>query len=458
MSEYLRHTADHVSWLMRQTRREIAETGQLAARISHILQRRGQHKGLAGILGPEEVRRAAGLVRPKRAESLEPAPAEPEPAPEQPESVEPEAHVEQPPTPEPEMPEVGEPEPLKPEAEAEQPLEPEPGVRPEPALSDVEGARPEPVEGARPEPVEGPVEGAEEDVIADVELDIKEAAAEAAAVEAIPTEFFEEETATEVPDERGDLEEELMPHEEAAGLADVVAEIQVVAPQVEEVRPEAEEAHTEAEEVRPEAEEVRPEPEPAPGAAMPGLAPADDEVPFEAALEPRALIPRRVEFARSRDETLFNRAIERLGMGEVRRLREGIEMLGHVGGDTAAGVLISLYRIAPQRWRPEVAHQLVNHTGGGIAAFFCRVLDEMDEPATVRIAALRGLFARDKRLATEYLLKAVGDPSDEVRAAAATYLGWLRDTRALPALEQLVRDASQRVAKAALHATSAIRT
>ena len=420
MSEYLRHTADHVSWLMRQKRREIAETGQLAARISHILQRRGQHKGLAGILGPEEVRRAAGLVRPKRAESLEPAPAEPEPAPEQPESVEPEAHVEQPPTPEPEMPEVGEPEPLKPEAEAEQPLEPEPGVRPE------------------------PLEGAEEGVIADVELDIKEAAAEAAAVEAIPTEFFEEETATEVPDERGDLEEELMPHEEAAGLADVVAEIQVVAPQVEKARPEAEEA--------------RPEPEPAPGAAVPGLAPADDEVPFEAALEPRALIPRRVEFARSRDETLFNRAIERLGMGEVRRLREGIEMLGHVGGDTAAGVLISLYRIAPQRWRPEVAHQLVNHTGGGIAAFFCRVLDEMDEPATVRIAALRGLFARDKALATEYLLKAVGDPSDEVRAAAATYLGWLRDKRALPALEQLVRDASQRVAKAALHATSAIRT
>jgi hypothetical protein len=62
MSEYLRHTADHISWLMRQRRREVAETAYLAARLSRVLQRRGQRGGLAGILGTDEVRRAAGIT------------------------------------------------------------------------------------------------------------------------------------------------------------------------------------------------------------------------------------------------------------------------------------------------------------------------------------------------------------------------------------------------------------
>ena len=70
MPEYLRHAADHVSWLMRRKRREIAETRHLAARISRILERRGPGKGLVGVLGADELRRAAGIVRPARAEPV----------------------------------------------------------------------------------------------------------------------------------------------------------------------------------------------------------------------------------------------------------------------------------------------------------------------------------------------------------------------------------------------------
>jgi hypothetical protein len=142
----------------------------------------------------------------------------------------------------------------------------------------------------------------------------------------------------------------------------------------------------------------------------------------------------------------------------VAGVREAIKMLAHIEGDTAAGALMNLYRIAPQHWRLEVAHRLVGHGGAGIAGFFCWVLDEGHEPAVVRVAALRGLYARDKALAADYLLKAMADPSDEVRAAAATYLGWLREQRALPLLEQLLHNGSRRVAQAAMHAASAIRT
>jgi hypothetical protein len=191
--------------------------------------------------------------------------------------------------------------------------------------------------------------------------------------------------------------------------------------------------------------------------AAPHTVAVEDEMPFELVIEPRALVPGQIEFVRASDEVLFNRAIDFLGSRDIRGMREGIEMLGRIAGETAANVLKNLYSIAPPRWRPDVAHQLVNHDGSGIKQFFCGVLDGHDEPPVVRIAALRGLFARDRALATEYLLTALSDESDEVRAAAATYLGWLREKRAMPMLEKLVGDKSQAVAKAALHAASSIR-
>ena len=63
----------------------------------------------------------------------------------------------------------------------------------------------------------------------------------------------------------------------------------------------------------------------------------------------------------------------------------------------------------------------------------------------------------NKALAAEYLLRALDDPSEAVRATAATYLGWLREKRAIPGLETLLGDASQQVANAALHAAALIR-
>jgi len=347
MSEYLRHTADHVLWLVRQKRREAAETGQLAARLNRILQRRGLSKGVAGILGPEEVRHVAGVARSSRAEAAHEAP-----------------------------------EPVEPPAES------------------VEEAKPE-------EP--------SEEQVSDATL----------------------------RSTLGSTSEVVMPPEEAAELVEVVEEIQTAPPEPEEP-PEPERVEA------PEPERARPSP-------PLGIALADEEVPFEAALEPQALVPPRVEFARAADEVFFRRAIERLGMGQAHRLQEGIRMLGQVPSDAAAAVLINLYRIAPRRWRPDVIHQLVTHAGAGVADFFCRVLEGRDEPPTLRTAALRGLFARDKALAAEYLLRALDDPSEAVRAAAATYLGWLREKRAIPGLETLLGDASQQVANAALHAAALIR-
>jgi hypothetical protein len=180
------------------------------------------------------------------------------------------------------------------------------------------------------------------------------------------------------------------------------------------------------------------------------------DMPFEAAIEPQRLIPADLAFAQAADEVVFRRAIANLGSGDVRGVREGIEMLGRVPDDPAAAVLMNLYRIAPPRWRPDIAHQLVGHPGAGIAPFFCQVLDDEDEPPVVRVAALRALYSRDRALAADHLLKALGDPDEEVRATAATYLGWLREKRALPLLEQLMGDSAQGVAKAALHAASLI--
>ncbi|MBN1916379.1 MAG: HEAT repeat domain-containing protein [Verrucomicrobia bacterium] len=201
--------------------------------------------------------------------------------------------------------------------------------------------------------------------------------------------------------------------------------------------------------------------EPARETVRPSRAPlrteADGETPFEFVIEPRALVPGRIEFVRSSDEVLFNRAIDSLGSRDARGMREGLQMLGRIPGETAAAVLRNLYSIAPARWRSEVAHQLVNHAAPGIKEFFREVLDRHDEPAVVRVAALRALYARDKALATEYLLKALGDESDDVRAAAATYVGWLREKRAMPLLEQLVGDRSSVVATAALRAAASIR-
>lgn len=423
MSEYLRHTADHISWLMRQKRREVAETACLAARLSRILQRRGQRGGLAAILGPDEVRRAAGIVALTPAQApapreghpeLEPAnvpealEAPPEPAtaqePQHPEPVE----AEPAPVPEPELP---------PEPADEAELPPDAGPEEAEALTEEPEA---PAEQPEAEQAEMPYEGAVEEV----EQDIKEAAAEAAAVEGISVGRAEATTSTGAPPGQEEVEAPSVPDEEAAGLAEIVAEIQDVAER--------------------------------PAAGAPGLGPAADEVPFEAALEPQALIPGQAVFTRAVDRVLFDRAIKSLGRGEVFALRDGIEMLGHVPSDAAAQVLMNLYRIAPQRWRPAVVHQLVLHPGSGIDAFFCRVLERGDEPAIVRAAALRGLYARDKVLAADYLLKALGDPREEVREAAAMYLGWLRDKRAVPLLEQLAATSSERVAKAAFHAAAAI--
>jgi len=422
MSEYLRHTADHISWLMRQKRREVAETAHLAARLSRVLQRRGQRGGLAAILGPDEVRRAAGIVALTSAEAPAPQEAHPEPepasVPEPPEALPPEPATEH--------------EPQRPEPiEAEPAPVPEPELPPEPA-DEAElplDAGPEEAEAPAEEPEAEQAEMTHEGAVEEMEQDIRAAAAEAAAVEGISTGPAEATTTTGAPPgqyaaEAPAVEALAAPDEETAGLAELVAEIQDAAER--------------------------------PAASAPGLGPAADEVPFEAALEPQALIPGQAVFARAADRVLFDRAIENLGTGEVSALRDGIEMLGHVPSDAAAQVLMNLYGIAPRRWRPAVAHQLTLHAGSGIEAFFCRVLERGDEPAMVRAAALRGLYARDKALAADYLLKALGDPSEEVREAAAVYLGWLRDKRAIPLLEQLAATSSERVAKAAFHAAAAI--
>ncbi len=429
MSEYLRHTADHISWLMRQKRREVAETAYLAARLSRVLQRRGQRGGLAAILGPDEVRRAAGIVALTSAEAPAPQEAHPEPEPVSvPEALEappPEPATEQ----EPQHPEPVEAEPapvpepeLPPEPADEAELPPDAGPEEAEALAEEPEA---PAEQPEAEQAEMPYEGAVEEM----EQDIKEAAAEAAAVEGISTGPAEATTSTGAPPgqyaaEAPAAEASAVLDKEAAGLAEIVAEIQDAA-------------------------------EP-PAAGAPGLGPAADEVPFEAALEPQALIPGQAVFARAADRVLFDRAIKTLGTGEVSALRDGIEMLGHVPNDAAGQVLMNLYRIAPQRWRPAVVHQLTLHPGSGIEAFFCRMLERGDEPAIVRAAALRGLYARDKVLAADHLLKALGDPSDEVRESAAMYLGWLRDKRAIPLLEQLAATSSEQVAKAAFHAAASI--
>ncbi len=337
MPEYLRHVADHVSWLMRRKQRETAETRHLAARISRILERRGPGKGLVGVLGADELRRAAGIVRPAR-------------------------------------------------------------TRAQPAQAHAGEAPPE----------------------------------------SAPQEEAPEMTRHEhIPDD------DLMPPDEATGLAEVVAEIQTAMPGAQPAPP------------------PRPAPARAPEPEPPEAAPTEEdegEVPFEATLEPRAVLPPRPEFTSAFEHVLFDQAVKRLCAGDASRLREGIEILGRLESDAAVRTLTNLYRIAPPRWRPPVVHQLVSHPGPGIMTFLCRVLDETHEPPAVRTAALRGLFARDRARATDYLLKALRDPSEDVRAMAATYLGWLRDKRALPALEELVRDPSRRVMDAALHASSMIRS
>jgi hypothetical protein len=384
MPEYLRHAAGHVAWLLRQKRRERTETGQLAARIGRILQRRGAAKGLAGLVGADELRRAAGLVRPAPGRLASAPPDAVKRTTSEPELVEPQEQI------------------------AASPPKPE--------------------------------------VLADIERVIEEAAAEAAHVEEPPTEPLAEEAVFETLVEQERLEEQPGPPEETADLARVVEEIQTVPPELEQPARPAPARTFEPEPVS------KPHVKASPVGALP-----DEEMPFEAAIEPRSLIPREARFERSADEVLFNRAIERLGMRESSSVREGIELLGRVRGDAAAGTLINLYRIAPPRWRPHVAHQLVNHAAAGLVEFFSRVLDEHDEPPVVRIAALRGLYARDKALAADALLGALGDPSAEVRATAATYVGWLRERRALPGLEQLIGDPSRQVAEAALRAASAIR-
>jgi len=245
--------------------------------------------------------------------------------------------------------------------------------------------------------------------------------------------------------ERGP-EAELIPSEEVADLAKVMEEIQAGAPEQAEA-PASETSLPE------EQEAVEPEPE----AVPPARAPVEEEIPFEESIEPESLLPGRVEFVHSADEVLFDRAIEHLGMGDARQLRRGIEMLGHVESDTAARVLINLYRIAPVKWRAEIVHPLVAHSSVSITEFFAHVLQAKDEPAGVRIAALRGLYARDKAVAADWLIEALSDENEEVRTTAATYLGWLREPRALPGLERLIGDESRQVARAALHAASAIR-
>ena len=348
MSEYLRHTADHISWLMRQKRREVAETAHLAARLSRVLQRRGQRGGLAAILGADQVRRAAGIV------ALTPAQApEPQPTPESvPEALEVAPEPETAPEQEPKQPEPV--EDVQPPAE-EPESSPEPVVRvepsPEPQPGEPEGRTEEP-EAPAEEPEAEQAVAPHEEAVAEVEEDIRAAAAEAAAVEGISTGFVEAATTTGAPPEQEKPEALHAPAEEVADLAEVVAEIQDAAQRL------------------------------APG--VPGLGPAADEMPFEVALEPQALIPGQAVFARAADRVLFDRAIESLGKGETSALRDGVEMLGHVPSDVAAAVLMNLYRIAPQRWRPAVVHQLVMHPGSGIEAFLCRVLDDGDEPATVR--------------------------------------------------------------------------
>lgn len=262
-------------------------------------------------------------------------------------------------------------------------------------------------------------------------------------------------TQTEAPTEEAQ-EEGAAPEPEPAPVSEdldagIVSDIRAAAAEAAAVEELAEAAPLAEEGVRePARETVRP-------SRAPLRTEADGETPFEFVIEPRALVPGRIEFVRSSDEVLFNRAIDSLGSRDARGMREGLQMLGRIPGETAAAVLRNLYSIAPARWRSEVAHQLVNHAAPGIKEFFREVLDRHDEPAVVRVAALRALYARDKALATEYLLKALGDESDDVRAAAATYVGWLREKRAMPLLEQLVGDRSSVVATAALRAAASIR-
>jgi len=368
MSPDLQNAAERIAQLMRQRRREITRADQLVARLGRIIRRQSEQPGLTGLLGGDAIRQAAGIRRPEPLPVPEPRPVKRTVGPAEPREGA--------------APEVAEVAFQKPPraVEAEEPAEAlrEEETAPEPELAAVMG-------------------GFDLDVVSD----IKAAAAEAAAVEA--------------------LAEAIPLLEEAAGK-----------PARGTARP-----------------RVAP---PSAGAAKPG-----EEPPFELAVEPRALVPGQLEFVRAPDEVLFRRAIDYLGSRDIRGMREGIEMLGRIAGEAAATVLKNLYSIAPARWRPDVAHQLVNHPARGIKEFFCQVLDRHDEPPVVRIAALRALYARDKALAAEYLLKALGDEGDEVRAAAAAYLGWLREKRAMPVLEQLVGDRSQAVANAALHASALIR-
>jgi HEAT repeat protein len=167
-------------------------------------------------------------------------------------------------------------------------------------------------------------------------------------------------------------------------------------------------------------------PQPAPAAATPAPIATPAPVATPAATQPPATpaLPRAAQ---------QKAAEQKIGSDDPAAIREGLEMLGKLGGDQAANAIVARLRRGLPPKLIDTAIVALVAIGKPVAGPVMLELTLHRRPQ-IRAQAVAALGALKIRSAQSSLLYALDDPSPEVRIAAVSALGVVGTARALPAL------------------------
>jgi len=161
-------------------------------------------------------------------------------------------------------------------------------------------------------------------------------------------------------------------------------------------------------------------------------------------------------FNPSTDKVVFKKAMKDLaGRARAKRL-DGARALGYVSHELSVRVLMLRLR---KESMSEVRAELINALAKiGMAQAAPAVEEALkDGDATVRLAAVRGVYRLAGNRTGDLLIRMLTDQDESVRRRAVVCVGWLESPELAPTLLPLVSDASVSVRQVAVEALATLR-
>lgn len=161
-------------------------------------------------------------------------------------------------------------------------------------------------------------------------------------------------------------------------------------------------------------------------------------------------------FAASTDKIVFKKALKDLANQDSTMRVDGANALGYILHELSVRVLTFYLQDEPAAAvRAEIINALAKI--GKEQAEPAVELALSDSHATVRLAAVRGVYRLAGDAAADLLIRMFTDEDESVRRRAAVCLGWLESPELAPALIPLIGDVSVSVRQSAIEAVASLR-